>query len=356
LKFSWAVLIIASILILGTLGLDQDAEATPQDDIQSIIDDVTALVNDDVVSEKDGKKLTEKLTKAIKDLDKGNIDKAIEDLNEFIKEVDKLVDKNKIPQPDGQSLIDAAEAIKDDVRPPKRISLRDMGIIQIATHDLVDVDRVAKIDREDGKLNLSTLFGHGEASIPLGGEGRNFSNFIIFNVMQKEFVQFYFDLIDNQGMSKDEAIQKTVEKFHVELAGTFERIFDEPLPKPRGGTVTFTENLALRTLHDLIPGRVIIGGTEVPAFGISPFTPVTDEELMQLGAEIDGVYDPELLAIFIPGRGFLNLLERDSTFATDLDTKFSLEFFLEELEDGQYDKTDKVMKEIRKMFSKGLKI
>lgn len=244
----------------------------------------------------------------------------------------------------------------DNSAPPKRVSLRDLGIIQIATHDLVDVDRVAKIDREDGRLNLSTLFGHGEENIPLGGERRNFSNAIIFNVVQKEFVEFYFDLIDNQGMSKDEAIQKTVEKYHVELAGTFERIFDEPLPEPKDGTVTFTENLALRTLHDLIPGRIIIDGIEVNAFGISPLTPLTDEELMQLGAELDGVYDPELLAIFIPGRGFLNLLERDSTFATDLGTEFSLEFFLEELEDGAYDETDEVMKQLRNMFSKGINV
>jgi len=356
LKGVWAVPVIVSILILGTLGLYQDAEATPQEDIQSIIDDVTGLVNDDIVKEKDGKKLTKKLTKAIKDLDEGKTDKAYKDMDKFIKKVNKLVDKNKILQPDGQSLIDAAEAIKADISSPKQISLRDIGILQIATHDLVDVDRVTGINHEDGKLNLSTIFGHGDEKISINGEGRNRSNVMIFNVAQ-ELVQFYFDLKDNQGMSKDEAIQKTVEKFHEEFAGAFERTFDEPLPKPKGGTVTHTENLAYRTLHDLIPGRIMIGGIETNTFTINPFTPLTDEELMQLGAELDGTYDPELLAIAIPFPPFeINLFERDSTFATAVGTKFSIEFFLEELEDGAYDKKDKVMKQIRNLISKGLNV
>jgi len=239
---------------------------------------------------------------------------------------------------------------------PKQISLRDIGILQIATHDLVDVDRATGINREDGKLNLSTLFNHGDENIPFNGEIRNRSNLIIFNVGQ-EFVQFFFDLKDNQGMSKDEAIKKTVEKFHEEFALTFERTFDEPLPEPRGGAVTHTENLAYRTLHDLIPGRIMLGGIEVNAFEQNPTTPLTEEELMQLSAKLDGTYDPELFTIRIPFPPFvIDLFERDSTFATDLGTDFSLEFFLEELKDGSYDKTDEVMKQIRSLISKGLNV
>lgn len=239
---------------------------------------------------------------------------------------------------------------------PKQISLRDIGILQIATHDLVDVDRATGINREDGKLNLSTFFNHGDENIPFNGEIRNRSNIIIFNVGQ-EFVQFFFDLKDNQGMSKDEAIEKTVEKFHEEYARTFERTFGEPLPEPREGDVTHTENLAYRTLHDLIPGKIMLGGIEVNAFEQNPTTPLTEEELMQLSAKLDGMYDPELFTIRIPFPPFeINLFERDSTFATDLGTDFSLEFFLEELKDGSYDKTDEVMKQIRSLIAKGFNI
>src|SRR5919197_1535184 len=45
---------------------------------------------------------------------------------------------------------------RDDNRPREgdRISLRDIGVLQLADHDLYNVDRTTGVDSEDERLNL----------------------------------------------------------------------------------------------------------------------------------------------------------------------------------------------------------
>ena len=83
-----------------------------REQVQFLISDVKSLVDDNVVSDKDGKKLTKKLTKLIKKLSKEKTDKVCKDMNKFVKEVNKLIDKGKISQGNGQSLIDSTEPTK----------------------------------------------------------------------------------------------------------------------------------------------------------------------------------------------------------------------------------------------------
>ncbi len=40
--------------------------------------------------------------------------------------------------------------------------------------------------------------------------------------------------------------------------------FGEPFPSPQEGEATMTENLALRTVHDLIPGKIKVDGKMTP--------------------------------------------------------------------------------------------
>jgi len=68
-------------------------------------------VDDDDLKKKDGKKITKKLEKAIKD----TLKKTCKDMDKFIKEVNKLDDKDKIGETNADSLIQAAQNIKTDI-------------------------------------------------------------------------------------------------------------------------------------------------------------------------------------------------------------------------------------------------
>jgi len=63
---------------------------------------------------------------------------------------------------------------EDDTNPTKgtRITVHDIGIFQLVDHDLYNVNRATGVDSEDERLNLSTLFDHGEENIADGGEQR----------------------------------------------------------------------------------------------------------------------------------------------------------------------------------------
>jgi len=84
----------------------------PEEQIRNIIED---LVADGTLSEQEGKKLTKKLDKVIKNMDKGKDNKACKELEKFIKVTQKLIDMGKLDETEGQSLIDPAIAIQDSI-------------------------------------------------------------------------------------------------------------------------------------------------------------------------------------------------------------------------------------------------
>jgi len=253
----------------------------------------------------------------------------------------------------------------------KRISLKDLGVLQLAAHDLFNVDRGDRMDAgtatdfENGELDLSTLFVDTTTgsspfdidTIKIGGEIRNRENIMLFSVAS-HLGEKYAGFIED-GDSIDDAKEKTIMKYHKMLKKTYEKTFDEKFPEKRDGDVTFTENLAFRTVHDFLPGEILLDGISTPVLSIPPLTPLTKAELKQPSSPLDGTFDCEFRHIEISHPGgptiIVDLLEADSSFADQFDTKFSFEFFLEELEDGEYDKKDKVMKQIRKLIGKGLK-
>ncbi len=58
-----------------------------------------------------------KLEEAKKNLDKGNVRRAIRKLGDFISQVQGLVNAGKLPPADGQALIDTAQSIIDQLSP-----------------------------------------------------------------------------------------------------------------------------------------------------------------------------------------------------------------------------------------------
>ena len=260
---------------------------------------------------------------------------------------------------------DRISDIRDDYVPAKActkttISLYNLGLLQLAAHDFFNVDRQAEVDSENGKLDLSTLLDYGYDNIAIGGEDRNRENIILFSVA-KRYGEIYLYYID-RGYSEEKARKKIVKLFHRELEDVYEELFREEFPEPTPGEATMTENLALRTIHDLLPGEV-----RTVQNGLRPTMTIdhrnvgkelTKNELKAKSAHLDGKFDPAFLNVTIiipPNIVFtIDLLERDSSFADQFNTDHSFEYFLSELADGRYNKNDKVMYHIRNLFAKGL--
>ena len=241
-----------------------------------------------------------------------------------------------------------------------RVTLEDLGVLQLVAHDLFNVNRGLEVDFENGKLDLSTLFDHGDENIAIGGEFRNRENIMLFTVAS-EFGEIYLDFLDQKGINEKKARKMTVELYHQKVQQVYERTFGEPFPSPQEGVATMTENLALRTVHDLIPGKIKVDGNMTPVLDSSLIgKKLSDSELMQLSSQLNGKLDHELRHIDIVIDGVVvlvvDLLEADISFGEQFSTDFSFEFFLDELKDGHYDSDEEVMDQIRNLIAKGLAI
>ncbi len=247
-----------------------------------------------------------------------------------------------------------------------RVTLEDLGVLQLVAHDLFNVNRgdtvtpESAFDFENGKLDLSTLFDHGDENIAIGGEFRNRENIMLFTVAS-EFGEIYLDFLDQKGINEKKARKMTIELYHQKVQQVYERTFGEPFPSPQEGVATMTENLALRTVHDLIPGKIKKDGKMTPILDSSLIgKKLSDSELMQLSSQLNGKLDHELrhIDIIIDGVVVLvvDLLEADISFGDQFSTDFSFEFFLDELKDGHYDSDEEVMDQIRNLIAKGLAI
>ncbi len=241
-----------------------------------------------------------------------------------------------------------------------RVTLEDLGVLQLVAHDLFNVNRGNGVDSENGKLDLSTLFDHGDENIAIGGEFRNRENIMLFTVAS-EFGEIYLDLLDQKGINAKKARTMTIELYHQKIQQVYEQTFGESFPSPQEGVATMTENLALRTVHDLIPGKIKVDGKMTPVLDSSLIgKKLSDSELMQLSSQLNGKLDHELRHIDIVIDGVVvlvvDLLEADISFGEQFSTDFSFEFFLDELKDGHYDSDEEVMDQIRNLIAKGLAI
>lgn len=237
------------------------------------------------------------------------------------------------------------------------LTLQELGVLQLAAHDLFNMNRETEVDTENGKLDLSTLLHYGEANIALGGEPRNRENIILFTVA-KMYGERYVKYLDN-GKTEQEAYERVLKRYHKDLELVYMKLFDESFPVPADGAVTNTENLALRTIHDFLPGTIVVDGERLLTVDHILFgRTLSQSELKQRTSPLDGQFDEEFLdvVIFIPPDMIMHisLLERDSSFADQFNTEHSFEHFMSELEDGSYDENDDVSHYIKELFAKGL--
>ena len=246
------------------------------------------------------------------------------------------------------------------------ITLQDLGVLQLAAHDLFDVRRgdnmtpESAVDFENGILDLSTLVINmtsgnyfDDATIAKGGEVRNRENVVMFTV-SAAFGNNYTNF-RNLGDSPENATNKTLAIYHDMFAETYKRVFGEQIPEKLRGQATPDGNIALRTIHDFLPGNITVNGEPTALLGIAPNVTLSDLDMMQQSSPLDGKFDDEFLAIEInhPDGPMItvNLLEADQTFGDQFSTEFSFDELLDELEDGEYNATDKAMQGIRNLIS-----
>ncbi len=266
-----------------------------------------------------------------------------------------------------------------------QVTLEELGILQLAAHDLFNVNRVTSTDFENGKLDLSTLFTDMTSGNPFsladivkGGEPRNRENILLFSVASV-IGQNYVDDV-NGGATPAEARQTALNDYHTQFNAAYLSAFGESVPNSAYGCVTMTENLAFRTVHDFLPGMIRMD-TALPndvidvsddLFPLLDFTPPFDNplqnanghtgpltfELDQLSSDLNGDFDPEFNAIniFIPPSTFIivDLEAADQSFGVQFGTDFSFEYFMNEIAStGSYEPNYEVMNQIRSLIAKG---
>jgi hypothetical protein len=250
----------------------------------------------------------------------------------------------------------------------ERVTLHDLGVLQLVSHDLYNTNRTAGFSTEDERLNLSTLFNYGEDKIAIGGEPRNSEN-VAIHTIAVGLGKFYLDKVAG-GTAPDVAKNMTIARYLQMVEDTYQRVFGEPFPAPApnpndkkpDGSDNLTADLALRTVHSFLPGHIMVNGKDTPILDPSLQGKVLSErDMKQLSKPLDGTFDPAFrhITIFLPPPApppntfTIDLMERDSSFAKQFGTDFSFEYFLNELKDGKYHSTDKVMSYIREDMAAG---
>ena len=270
------------------------------------------------------------------------------------------------------------EAFADKKNTTKIIHL---GYLQLAAHDFFDMNRGTETDNENGKLDLSTVLFNPKAgqcnfekslnleegcilynaeTIANGGEKRSVEN-IMISTASAEVGEKYLELVEKYG--ENEAYEKTVTFYHEQIKKAYEESFDLDFPQPANGEVTNLHNLAIRTGHDFLPAEIKFNGVITSLFAIDPLGEKLDKnEKNQASSPVDGAFDEEFTGIdFCPvPPSFcikVDLLEADQSFGEQFGLGAdTFDEFMEELEDGQFDKTDQVSILLDEAFSRGINL
>jgi len=270
----------------------------------------------------------------------------------------------------------------------------NLGFLQLAAHDFFNVDRgdrktiESTTHFENGKLDLSTVLFKpvnpdgekctfkkslkekngcklyddyadiGFPSIANGGELRSVEN-IMISTASADIGEKYLKLKEEYGEKK--AYKKVLKYYHKQLEIAYEESFHLKFPKPKKGEVTDLHNLAVRTGHDFLPAKIMFNGKLTSLFLIDPLgEKLSKKEKKQPSSPVDGKFDIEFTGInFCPIPDIfcieVDLLFADQSFGKQMllgaDTFDEL---MEELEDGEFNKKDKVSKLLKQAFARGL--
>ena len=180
------------------------------------------------------------------------------------------------------------------------------------------------------------------------------------------FGEKYKELVEGKmPMSPTDAKILILTEYHDKLAESYKRTFGEQFPSLDDSFNSiddrYQQNLALRTIHDFLPGKIKFDNRWISTLDPSLHGKKLDNnELKQKSSKLGGKFDEEFLNINIcldpPGCSFrimVNLFAADQSFGDQFEVEDSFDDMLEELKDGLYDKDDKAMVHIRNLMAKG---
>jgi len=299
--------------------------------------------------------------------------------------------------------------VDDSVFADKKIkknttAIINLGFLQLAAHDFFNMNRCIGHDgsfpdfpllppcgdSENGKLDLSTVLFHPQGEqcnfkkslakedgcalysveqIKNGGEIRSSENIMILTAGALVGDK-YLKLIEKH--SEEKAYKKTLKYYHKQLKKAYEESFHLKFPKPQKGEVTNMHNLAVRTGHDFLPAEIMFNGQMTSLFDSEKLEgkKLSKKEQKQQSSPVDGLFDDDFRHIkFFPAPILLpdffievDLLEADQSFGAqfapthpDMDGD-TFDEFMKELEDGKFDKKDKVSKLLKEAFSRGINL
>ena len=273
------------------------------------------------------------------------------------------------------------EAFADKKYKNNTTKIIHLGYLQLAAHDFFDMNRDKEKDNENGKLDLSTVLFDPKAGkcdfekslkhrascalyddsiIANGGEIRSSEN-IMISTASAEVGEKYLQLVEEYGEKK--AYEKTVIFYHEQIKKAYEESFDLDFPEPQDGEVTNLHNLAVRSGHDFLPAEIKFNGELTSLFVIDPLgEKLSEKEKKQPSSPVDGVFDEEFTGIdFCPVPPFfcikVDLLAADQSFSEQFGLGAgTFDEFMEELEDGEFDKTDQVSILLEEAFGIGINL
>lgn len=198
--------------------------------------------------------------------------------------------------------------------------LKDVGIIGLMSHDIFAWDRKNEVNTENGRLDLSTIFDYEGGNLwESGGNPKNAENAPVYTVTM-DLVDFYKARLA-AGDDTVQARKATVVRFHDIVLESYTRVMSVTLPSQMSFELpNNTEQAALRAMHDILPGRVVlfdrIGRKELVLTNFfSAKTRLNEKEMNQQLRNFDGDYDAEYKRIEIPFTGkVINLMDIDREF------------------------------------------
>ena len=189
--------------------------------------------------------------------------------------------------------------------------VRDIGVVGLFSHDIFSWDRDIEVNKENGRLDLSTIFDYENGKrIKRGGDPKNSENAPVYAITM-QLVDFYEQRLRKTSGSKVEkearARKDTVILFHKWVRESFTRLTLVSFPKlGLDEDVTNVEQAAMRAMHDILPGKISLIRRFAP---IKEFTvtdwkfarlKLNDKELDQEIPSFDGKYAEEYRSISIP--------------------------------------------------------
>lgn len=195
-------------------------------------------------------------------------------------------------------------------------TVRDIGVMGLASHDLFAWNHRKKMNKENGRLDLSTIFGNTfdgyyvdgddwfqQANWKHGGNKKNSENAPVYTVSQT--LVHYFENLLSQGTEPDQARLKTLILFQSMVADSFERLTQLSFPRVQTTTseaVNNQEQASMRILHDILPGNILLKNGET--FKVTNVetakTLLCEDDLNCAIKSFDGNYDSEYNDIRIP--------------------------------------------------------